>query len=119
MSDIHDNNNFSAIKKELTERKIELEAKLTELSKEKTPTDIVLDPGDMASASTMESLKISLQEAEKREYERILMALAKIADGTYGVCVDCGRPIGERRLKNNPNSARCLTCQEAYEESMG
>jgi DnaK suppressor protein len=109
--------NFSEIRKELDERKIELEAKLTELSKEKTPNDIVLEPGDMATASTMESLKISLQEAEKREYERILQALSKIDDGTYGLCVDCGRQIGERRLKNNPNSSRCLTCQEAFEES--
>lgn len=108
--------NLQEIKKELIDRKIELETQLTRLSKEKVTNDIVQDPGDMAATSTMESLKISLQDAEKKEYDRILQALAKIDDGTYGLCIDCGRQIGEKRLKSNPNSARCLMCQELFEE---
>lgn len=109
--------NFKMIKKELLERKVELEERLNRLSKEKVTNDIVQDPGDMAATSTMESLKISLQDGEKREYDRILQALAKIEDGTYGICIDCGRTIGEKRLRSNPNSSRCLMCQEQFEES--
>lgn len=115
MDDI-EKGNFKAIKKELLERKVALEEQLTQLSKEKVTNDVVQDPGDMAATSTMESLKISLQDAEKREYDRILQALAKIEDGTYGICVDCGRPIGDKRLKSSPNAARCLMCQELFEE---
>lgn len=108
--------NFKAIKKELMARKVELEVQLAQLAKEKVTNDVVQDPGDMAVTSTMESLKISLQDAEKREYDRILQALAKIEDGSYGLCIDCGRQIGDKRLKSSPNSSRCLMCQELFEE---
>ncbi len=107
---------YNEIKKELIARKKELEVKLTSLSREKVTNDIVQDPGDMAATSTMESLKISLQDAETKEYDRIVRALAKIEDGSYGICIDCGKQIGERRLRNNPNSSRCLMCQEIFEE---
>lgn len=114
--DDFEKSNFNAIKKELIKRKIELEEQLTQLSKEKVTNDVVQDPGDMASTSTMESLKISLQDAERKEYDRIVQALSKIEDGTYGICIDCGRLIGEKRLKSSPNSSRCLMCQEQFEE---
>jgi|GEM_PF-493946 len=107
---------FNEIKKELIARKKELEVKLMNSSREKVSNDIVQDPGDMATTSTMESLKISLQDADTKEYDRIVRALAKMEDGSYGICIDCGKQIGERRLQNNPNSSRCLMCQEIFEE---
>ncbi|MDP3889364.1 MAG: TraR/DksA family transcriptional regulator [bacterium] len=89
---------------------------MTQLSKEKITDDQVQDPGDQALTSTMESLKLSFQDTEREEYERILRALMKIEDGTYGICIDCGQMISEKRLKSNPNASRCLICQEAFEE---
>ncbi len=112
------NDSLAAIKKTLIMRKIELEEKLTQLSKEKVASDQVQDPGDQALTSTMETLKISFQDTEREEYERILRALAKIEDGTYGICIDCSEQIFEKRLKSNPNVSRCLVCQEAFEDSV-
>lgn len=45
--------------------------------------------------------------------ERIERALAKLADGTYGICDSCGRPIAEGRLKAAPESALCVECARA------
>lgn len=37
-------------------------------------------------------------------------ALAKIADGTYGVCDRCGKPIPAPRLDALPAAALCMDC---------
>lgn len=109
--------NFEAVKKVLLQRKQELEQELSQLSSQKFSDGQVEDPGDQALSSTMESLKISLQDTERQELARIVQALQKIEDGTYGICMDCGQPISERRLSSYPNAARCISCQEAFEEN--
>lgn len=109
--------NLEAIKKALMQRKQELEKELVRLSQEKFSDDQVQDPGDQALSSTMETLHSSFQDTEREEYKRIQQALEKIEDGTYGICVDCGQQISEKRLNSFPNAARCLSCQETFEES--
>jgi RNA polymerase-binding transcription factor DksA len=42
-------------------------------------------------------------------------ALAKMVDGTYGICETCEGPIPVDRLKAVPYARRCLTCQEREE----
>jgi DnaK suppressor protein len=37
-------------------------------------------------------------------------ALAKLDEGTYGTCDDCGDPIPPARLRAMPDSALCVTC---------
>jgi len=98
-------------------RKVDLEEQLNELSTEKVSNDIVQDAGDQALTSFMESLRSSLQDAEYKEYVHIMHALKAVDDGTYGICIDCGGAISEKRLKHNANALRCITCQEAHETS--
>src|SRR5215218_2966692 len=42
--------------------------------------------------------------------ERTDRALAKLDEGTYGICDNCGRPIPERRLEAMPDSVLCVAC---------
>ncbi|TET06060.1 hypothetical protein E3J79_03305 [Candidatus Dependentiae bacterium] len=107
------------IKEELFTRKQELEEILIQLYKEKFSDGQVQDFGDQAISSTMESLRASLQDSRLEEYNRVVGALAMIADGTYGICIDCHGSISEKRLKSYPNAIRCIVCQEAYEEEQG
>jgi DnaK suppressor protein len=44
-------------------------------------------------------------------------ALAKLADGTYGTCDDCGHEIGAERLEAVPWAAVCVTCAAARSRS--
>ncbi|MBO9554943.1 TraR/DksA C4-type zinc finger protein [Cellulomonas sp.] len=37
-------------------------------------------------------------------------AVARLDDGTYGVCVRCGGPVGEERLAARPSAALCIVC---------
>ena len=43
-------------------------------------------------------------------------ALKRIEDGTYGKCVNCGRPIPEERLEAIPWAARDVRCEEQLEK---
>jgi len=104
------------IKKDLLEKKHELEQELSRLYQEKFSDDQVQDPGDQALSSTMESLRSTMQDTRLGEYRRLNRALEKIEDGTYGICVECDAPISEKRLKSFPNAERCLVCQEEFEE---
>ena len=42
-------------------------------------------------------------------------ALFRLVEGTYGVCVDCGKDIPEARVRAKPEAARCSECQSARE----
>ncbi len=37
-------------------------------------------------------------------------ALARVADGSYGACLACGRPIAPARLEARPAAALCIDC---------
>lgn len=111
-----DKRNLKKIEADLLKRKFELEQKLTEMSKEQFSDGQVQDPGDQALTATMESLRMSLQDAEVEELRGITRALERIKEGEYGICSDCGNPISEKRLNSFPGTMRCLACQEKFEE---
>ncbi len=114
-----DKRNLHKIETDLLKRKLELEQKLTEMSREQFSDGQVQDPGDQALTATMESLRMSLQDAEVEEYRGIVRALERIKEGSYGLCIDCGNPISEKRLQSFPGTMRCLACQENFEEKSG
>ena len=43
-------------------------------------------------------------------------ALAKLANGTYGICETCRRLIPAARLEAVPYARRCVSCQERMED---
>jgi DnaK suppressor protein len=45
--------------------------------------------------------------------EEIDIALAKIKDGTYGVCEQCHNNIPKERLRALPYAALCVQCKSA------
>ncbi len=109
------NNALDVIKNSLLGRKQELEAELIDLQSEKYD-DQVQDPADQASSAVFETLQNSIQHNELAEYKMIIKALEMIEEGTYGICIDCGNSISERRLISFHNASRCIICQEKVEE---
>ncbi|GAB3615529.1 hypothetical protein GCM10027416_00860 [Okibacterium endophyticum] len=53
-------------------------------------------------------------EAALRSFDA---ALARIDAGVFGVCVECGEPIGEARLDAWPSAERCIACARIAEAS--
>ena len=56
---------------------------------------------------------IESQEAAVRDIDE---ALKRIEEKTFGICVQCNEPIGEKRLLAKPSSKLCLNCRVAYEK---
>jgi RNA polymerase-binding transcription factor DksA len=54
---------------------------------------------------------------ELGELRAIEAAKARIDEGSYGICIDCGTGIGYARLRANPSALRCIICQTRYEKT--
>lgn len=55
--------------------------------------------------------RLPLEQNFEKRLEAINKALERIKNGTYGICVNCGKPIPEKRLEVMPEADRCLDCQ--------
>jgi DnaK suppressor protein len=53
-----------------------------------------------------------LSHAGRTEVYLIEAALRRIEEGTYGKCIECGKPIAKRRLEALPEAERCLACAQ-------
>ena len=65
---------------------------------------------DTATAMHDRELDYGLTENEEELLQSIDDALQRIEDGTYGVCSNCGKPIGEERLEALPWTNLCIDC---------
>ena len=73
------------------------------------------DSADEAQNISIEKLKNSWQMTELDELRFIELAIDRIKKGEFGVCLDCGEQISQKRLEFQPLAARCITCQETAE----
>lgn len=55
----------------------------------------------------------ALRSTAEQLVAEIDAALARLDDGTYGLCTRCHEPIGIARLEALPSTPRCLTCAAA------
>jgi len=74
------------------------------------------DTDDDAAAEAQRSMDIAQLSHTTAELAEIDAALARVADGSYGLCIDCGAPIGRPRLEVHPMAVRCAPCQSRLEK---
>ena len=74
---------------------------------------------DWAQADAERDLAFALEERESAELVAIDAALKRIADGSYGLCIDCGASIATARLHAAPTALRCVDCQAKTERAQG
>lgn len=65
---------------------------------------------DRASERQGDEVLETLGNAELKELRKIDAALARIEDGTYGICQQCGITISGARLDLLPATPFCKTC---------
>ena len=66
--------------------------------------------GDGTSEAVSRLTDIGVGEVLERGLDRTERALAKLDEGTYGICDVCGGPISLGRLEALPDSVLCLDC---------
>lgn len=83
------------------------EARLSESSSDRSP-----DPGNAEASSTkLEYAKeLSIEQNTLDLLGKVEWALAKIEDGTYGICESCGKSIPMARLDVLPYATLCVDC---------
>jgi DnaK suppressor protein len=67
------------------------------------------DPEGSTVAFEREQLA-ALRATAERHVAEIDAALRRLADGTYGVCGNCGEPIASERLDALPATQFCVSC---------
>jgi DnaK suppressor protein len=77
------------------------------------------DQGDSSVREAAQDARLGDAERATAEVRLLDAALARIADGTYGRCSDCERPIAERRLLSIPYAERCAECQQLADQRSG
>ena len=103
-------------RRELTDERTRLRAALDAVNHEGSLTE---ESGELSSGSAdhlgdhatemfMRELDGGLEENATHLLTEIDAALGRIDDGTYGVCVACGGPIGEERLEAVPYATLCI-----------
>ncbi|HET9437059.1 MAG TPA: TraR/DksA C4-type zinc finger protein [Gaiellaceae bacterium] len=72
---------------------------------------------DSASETYMRELDEGLEENAGNILAEIEAALARIEDGTYGLCSACGKPIAAERLEAVPYATLCIDDKRALESA--
>lgn len=66
---------------------------------------------DAAAATAERTETLVLVESLKAQLASIDKALNRIEEGTYGICVSCGKEIPAARLEFRPSSVYCVDCK--------
>src|SRR6478736_7419951 len=81
--------------------------------------EAIVAPGQMtygsqaaaASQVFVQQRDLALRDRSDQQLVLVDEALARLDDGTFGMCVRCGQPIASERLEALPWAARCIDCQ--------
>ena len=75
----------------------------------------VLDAAESSEADIQDDIEFALIQMKAETLNKIDEALARLEEGTFGYCFECGEEISERRLRALPFAVRCKDCEEARE----
>ena len=74
------------------------------------------ESADVGSENFIRDMELGILTEEGKRVEQINEAIKRLEDGTYGICFDCNKKIGEGRLEAIPYARRCIECKARREE---
>lgn len=74
------------------------------------------DVGDICITNLSKEALFQQRDDRQLRVRMTEAALARIQQGTFGVCVSCGDEINPRRLEALPWTQYCLRCQQRLEQ---
>lgn len=102
-------NEFEA---QLTTRRDEIVGRLKMLDHDKKKIKGPLSAKFDDQAVSMQNNEVvdEIDNMDRKELEDIKSALERIKAKTYGLCIECGENITEKRLNALPYASHCLNC---------
>jgi DnaK suppressor protein len=77
----------------------------------------LFDEVDTAANDIEQGMKMRLSNRESLYFKKVEEALLRIKEGTYGLCLACGKHIGQKRLEARPTAELCIDCKESAERA--
>jgi DnaK suppressor protein len=109
---------LTVMRKRLEEKQAELQQHIAALTGSPAPpedaiqaSDGVVEPEEEAVDLQQTDVDQAILDNEKALLAEVQQALARIDNGTYGICSNCGQPIPEKRLEAIPWASLCVTCE--------
>lgn len=100
---------YTGIKRELEARLEDLKSRLLSIKSDVTQAHSV-DSAEQAQERENDEVVDAIGNETRASIAEIEAALERIEAGTYGLCDQCGEPIGEGRLNAIPEATRCVDC---------
>ena len=103
----------SLVTRRLRHRRTELQRRLAALESDirrEEAGPLSADWAEQSSERANEAVLASVRQTCETELQQVENALQRLADGTYGVCSECGEPIEVGRLYSVPHADRCSEC---------
>jgi DnaK suppressor protein len=113
---------YTELKRMLDERRNELQAAVKGKMRDVRADAVwggkqneVLDAVESSEADIQEDIEFALIQMKSETLNKVTDALARLKQGDYGYCFECGEEIAEKRLRALPFAVRCKDCEEARE----
>ncbi len=74
------------------------------------------DPNDRATMESNRGFELRIRTRERKLLSKVEHALARMDDGKYGVCQECGNDIRPKRLEARPVAKFCIDCKTKQEQ---
>lgn len=115
---------YTELKRMLDERRREIQAqvqgKMRDVRSEGTwgsKTNEVFDAVESSESDIQDDIEFALIQMKSETLNKVTDALARLEQGNYGDCFECGEEIAEKRLRALPFAVRCKDCEEARENA--
>ena len=102
---------YKALKDELEGRLAALQSRLASIKKDVT-REHSGDSAEQAQERENDEVVDAIGNETAQSIRGVTAALERIADGTYGICENCGDQIGQARLEIVPEATRCVACAD-------
>jgi DnaK suppressor protein len=114
-----DQERYLVLKEMLRERRREVQEKLRSL-RETLPVEaaVVRDSEEQSVDDFVTEVDMALMQMKSETLSKIDQAIARLEDGSYGLCQECDGDISAARLKALPFAHLCRACQEEAESTL-
>ncbi len=102
-------NSRDGLRSELLQKKEELTARLERITVN-LRRGYEADSKERAKQLEDSEVVDALGNEARLELKKITAALARMESGEFGICIDCGLPIDEGRIKAYPYALKCINC---------
>ncbi|GIK35543.1 MAG: hypothetical protein AMXMBFR45_06100 [Gammaproteobacteria bacterium] len=99
------------IRTRLLAHKADLQKRVTTIH-EHARDPLEQDSAEQAAQLGNVAVVSALENEAVQQIAEIEAAISRLDAGTYGVCVSCGEPIGDGRLRVRPAATQCRDCAE-------